>query len=106
MTLTKMLRRFTASAIVFGSLLVMAGNATADTRVFVRIGPPAPVIERRAIAPGPRYVWAPGFYRWDRRAYAWVPGQWIVPPRPRAVWVPGHWVRERRGWYFVDGRWR
>jgi len=106
MTFGKMLRRFTGSLVLTGSVLVLAADASAAQRIYVRIGPPRPIVERRVVAPGRGYVWAPGFYRWDRRDYAWVPGRWVVPPRPRAVWVPGHWVRERRGWYFVDGYWR
>ena len=61
-------------------------------RVYVRIGPPAPIVEARVVAPGPNYVW--------------VPGGWHRPPRVRAAWVPGHWARERRGWFFVQGHWR
>ena len=105
MTLTKMLRRFTASAIVMGSMLILTTEASAQ-RIYVRVGPPRPVIERRIAAPGPRHVWVPGAYRWRARRYAWSPGYWALPPRPRAVWVPGYWDRDRRGWFFVEGRWR
>jgi hypothetical protein len=106
MTLAKLIRRFTASLVLTGSVLALAADTSAATRFYVRVGPPRPIVERRVVAPGPRHVWVPGFYRWDARRYAWTPGYWAVPPRARAVWVPGHWVRERRGWYFVDGYWR
>jgi hypothetical protein len=90
------------------SLVLGIGSACAAPRgrVFVRVGPPAPIVEVRAVAPGPHFVWIAGYHRWDGRAYAWVPGRWAAPPRARAVWVPGRWVHERRGWYFVDGHWR
>jgi hypothetical protein len=75
-------------------------------RLYVRVGPPAPIVEARTIAPGRGYVWVPGFYRWDGRAYLWVNGRWDRPPRARARWVAGHWQRERGGWFFVEGHWR
>ncbi len=94
-----------AMLLVSGSLLATIACA-APARLYVRVGPPAPIVEVRAVPPSPAHVWIPGYYRWGGAAYAWVPGYWTVPPRPRAVWVPAHWVRERRGWYFVEGRWR
>jgi hypothetical protein len=87
-------------------LLSVPAPASAGPRVYVRIGPPAPVVQVRAVAPGPRYVWAGGYHRWNGRAYVWVPGRWVVPPRHRSVWIPPHWSRDRRGWYFVGGHWR
>jgi WXXGXW repeat (2 copies) len=93
------------SAMVFG-IVLSAATASASTHVYVRIGPPAPVVEVRAVAPGPRYVWIDGYHRWNGRAYVWTPGRWVVPPRAHAVWVPARWVHERRGWYFVEGHWR
>jgi hypothetical protein len=93
-------------AAVLLSTVLSAIPASASTRVYVRVGPPAPIVEVRPVAPGPRYVWVNGYHRWDGRAYVWVPGKWAVPPRARAVWVPGRWVHEKRGYYWVDGHWR
>ena len=97
--------------LIFGllfSLVLCIGSACAAPRssVYIRVGPPAPVVEVRSVAPGPRFVWIAGSQRWDGRRYVWVPGRWTAPPRARAVWVPGRWVHERRGWYFMDGHWR
>jgi hypothetical protein len=87
--------------------LAPAPPASAGPRVYVRIGPPAPVVETRIVAPSPRHVWIAGYHRWDGRAYVWVPGRWELPPSHRAAWVPGHWVHHRRnGWYWVEGHWR
>jgi len=103
------------SGIVRSSIvLVVLAGATVSTpavlsaapRVYVRVGPPPPVIERIVVAPRRGQVWTPGFYRWDGRAYLWVSGRYVIPPRPRAVWVPGHWVRERRGWFWIPPTWR
>jgi hypothetical protein len=52
------------------------------------------------------YVWCDGYWRWDARAYVWVPGRYVLRPHPRAVWVGGHWVRHERGWYWTEGHWR
>ena len=93
-------------AAVLLSAVLSARPASASTRVYVRVGPPAPIVEVRPVAPGPRYVWLDGHQRWDGRAYAWVPGRWVLPPRAHAVWAPGRWVHEKRGYYWVDGHWR
>jgi len=99
-------RGLLCSLVLAGSLMPGAASAAPRGRVFVRVGPPAPIVEVRTVAPGPRYVWVPGYHAWNGAAYVWTPGRWALPPRARAVWVPGHWVQERRGWYFVNGHWR
>jgi hypothetical protein len=81
-------------------------SAAPRGRVYVRVGPPAPIVETRVVAPGPGYVWIPGFHAWDGRAYVWRPGRWERGPRASARWVPARWVRDRRGWYLVEGHWR
>ena len=93
-----------------GILLVVGALVSASVEaahVYVKIAPPAPVVETRVVAPGPGYVWVGGFHRWDGAAYVWVPGHWVMPPRPHAAWVPGHWVHHKHhGWYWKDGHWR
>jgi hypothetical protein len=74
--------------------------------VYVLVGPPAPIVETRVIAPGPGYVWVSGYHVWDGRAYVWRPGRWDRAPRASARWVPARWVRDRHGWYLVEGHWR
>jgi len=85
-------------------LLLSAGAAYAQ--VYVRVGPPPPVVERPIPAPGRGYAWIAGYHRWDGHRYIWAPGRWVVPPRPRAEWVPGHWDSRPRGYIWVPGRWR
>lgn len=76
-------------------------------RVYVRVAPPAPLAERRIVAPGPGYVWIPGYHSWNGRAYLWRPGRWERAPRRNARWVPARWVHDgRRGWYLIEGHWR
>jgi hypothetical protein len=99
-----MFKRLQAMALL--CVTVACVSCAGPTRAYVRVGPPAPIVETRLVAPGPGYVWIAGYHRWNGATYAWVPGRWERPPRPRAVWVAGHWIQERRGWYFVDGHWR
>ena len=97
-----MLRKGLLGLVFAGALAVTAMAA----EVIVRIAPPRPVVERAIAAPGPGYVWVPGFHRWDGAAYAWVPGRWELPPRPRARWIAARWVRRRGGWVLIEGHWR
>ncbi|MEP6918220.1 MAG: hypothetical protein ABJC89_21410 [Acidobacteriota bacterium] len=94
------------TVVVAAMLTGAAGCATTRGRVYVRSGPPAAVVERRPAAPGPGFVWEPGYYRWSGRNYSWVPGRYEGAARARARWEPGRWVHDRHGWYFVEGRWR
>jgi len=91
-------------ASAFGLLLAL-GSARAQT--VVRIGPP-PSIRHEVIvaAPGPRYVWVPGYYRYRHHAYVWVPGRYAIPPHHYTVWVPGRWVPRSGGYVWIQGYWR
>ena len=95
-----------AAALVFAGYLVSL-PASAATRVYVSIAPPAPVVETIPVAPSPRHVWVGGYHRWDGHAYVWVPGVYAIPPAHYAVWVPGHWSHHHsHGYYWVAGHWR
>lgn len=91
--------------LAFASVVLTAGTAM-NAQVVVRVGPPAPIVETRPVAPGAGYVWTPGYHRWDGNRYVWAPGAYVMPPRPHAVWVPHHYVRRRGGYVLVEGRWR
>ena len=62
-----------ANAVVLATALTAAtacaSAAPRRSRVYVRVGPPAPIVETRVVAPGPGYVWIPGYHAWDGRAY-------------------------------------
>ncbi len=90
--------------LAFASVALVVGSANAQ--VVVRVGPPRPIVEERVVAPGPGYIWQPGYHRWDGNRYAWTAGTWVLPPRPHAVWVPHRWVRRGGGWVMVEGHWR
>lgn len=56
-------------------------------------------------APGPNYMWTPGYWAWGPYGYYWVPGAWVEPPYYGALWTPPYW-----GWYgsryrFHPGYW-
>lgn len=98
------LSRIAALALLTGLLVIP--NAEARTRVFLRIGPPAVIVEQRPVAPYPYYAWQPGYYSWVGGNYVWVRGAWVRPPHRHGVWVSGRWAHEHRGYYWRDGRWR
>ena len=109
MTIHRFLKAVTTTAMLAATLAVMPACAATGPRgaVYVRIGPPAPIVERRVVAPGPGYVWIPGYHVWNGRAYVWRGGRWDRPPRAGARWVAPRWVHNRRnGWYLVEGHWR
>jgi WXXGXW repeat (2 copies) len=87
----------------FGVFLAIGA---ANAQVVVQVAPPRPLVETRVPAPGPGYVWTPGYHRWDGRAYVWAPGAWVLPPRPHAHWVAHRWVHRNGGWVMVEGHWR
>jgi hypothetical protein len=87
------------------ALAALTASACAPHRLYVRVGPPAPIVEASYAAPGPGYVWIPGYHRWDGSAYVWVSGRWTLSPRHHRAWVRGHWVESRHGWYWVEGYW-
>ena len=99
-------RAIVGMVVLAGTLTASAACASPTARVYVHVGPPAPVVETRVVAPGPGYVWVGGYHRWDGARYVWVPGRWAHPPHAHAVWVHPHWVHNSHGWYAVDGRWR
>jgi hypothetical protein len=56
-------------------------------------------------APGPDYIWTPGYWAWGPYGYYWVPGAWVEAPYYGALWTPPYW-----GWYggyyrFHPGYW-
>jgi len=98
--------RSLTAALLLGASLTATACAGTSGRLYVRTGPPPLRREAVLVSPGPEYVWVPGYYRYDGRAYLWVAGRYERPPRPRARWVAGHWQQERRVWFWVDGHWR
>ena len=91
-------------AIVLSAFTLFSAVALAQT--VIRVGPPPPIVERPGPVPGPRYVWVPGYQRWNGKSYIWVRGHYVIPPRSGAVWVPAHYVHRSGGYIFIAGHWR
>jgi len=103
--------RFAVLAVA-GALSILASPMAANAQVSVHIDVPglvmtAPPPPRYEPLPPPRggFVWVPGRWAWDGRAYAWRPGGW---ERERAgyAYAPGRWIEDRGGWRWAEGDWR
>jgi hypothetical protein len=81
-------------------------DASADERVVVRVGPPAPRVEVAPRAPSPHHVWAPGYWGWEpHRGHVWYGGRWVVG-QPGYAWEPAHWSERGGYWHLSEGHWR
>ena len=102
-----MKRLFLQALLIAGiTVAAVAIPPTTEAQVYVHVGPPAPLYERRPPPPQPGWAWRAGYHRWDGAHYVWVPGEYVAPPRPRAVWVQGRWVNSPRGYFWREGYWR
>ena len=75
-------------------------SASGTTTITTSIAPPALPVYEQPVAPGPGYLWTPGYWAWGDAAYYWVPGVWVLPPRVGVLWTPGWW-----GWSGGVYRW-
>ena len=87
-------------------LAISLAPAASYAQVLVRVGPPAPIVERRGPAPGPGYVWIDGYHRYEGGRYVWTPGRWDRPPHPGARWEAARWEHRHGGYVFHEGHWR
>jgi hypothetical protein len=86
------------------TLMLIPAAVMAQT--VIRVAPPPVVVERPGPVPGPRYVWIPGYQRWNGHGYVWVRGHYVVAPHPGAVWIPATYVARSGGYIFIAGHWR
>jgi hypothetical protein len=98
--------RYTSRLIASTLLTLLVGASETWAQTYIRVAPPPPRVEVRRAAPGPGFVWQPGYYRWRNGRYTWRRGMWARPPARHAVWIPPRWVHSRRGWHHTPGRWR
>ncbi|ADU38168.1 YXWGXW repeat-containing protein [Variovorax paradoxus] len=103
--------RFAALGLA-SAFALLAAPLGANAQVSVNINVPglvmvAPPPPRYEAPPPPRggYVWVPGRWAWDGRAYAWRRGDWR-PARAGYAYAPGRWVEDRGGWRWTEGDWR
>jgi hypothetical protein len=70
------------------------------------VPPPAlPQYEQQPPAPGPDYMWNPGYWAWNSYGYYWVPGVWVVAPAVGLYWTPGYWGLSLTGYVWNQGYW-
>jgi hypothetical protein len=61
--------------------------------------PPLPSDYEQPEAPGPDYLWTPGYWDYATPGYYYVPGVWVGAPYAGALWTPGWWG-------FISGHYR
>jgi len=89
------------------SLLLLAACGGGAYYASVTYGPPAPLVEGPiGVAPGPGYIWTPGFYVWEGNTWVWRHGEWRRPPHPDVDrWVAPHYEREGDRYRYHPGGW-
>lgn len=66
--------------------------------------PPLPEYDQPP-APGPDYIWTPGYWAWGPDGYYWVPGAWVEAPYYGALWTPPYWAWSDGYYRFHPGYW-
>ena len=96
-------RKALAGAVLVIATAAMPVAGYAARLIVVEAAPPP---ERVEVVPGPRvgYVWAPGYWGWDRGRHVWVRGHW-VRERRGYHWVPHRWQEREKRWHFETGHW-
>lgn len=89
-----------------GTIYTSEAQATTDYAVATPPPPPAPVREVVVAQPAPDTVWVSGYYIYESRGYAWVPGHWERPPPRYHAFVAPHWRRHGGNYVYVQGYWR
>ncbi len=56
-------------------------------------------------APGPNYLWTPGYWDYASAGYYYVPGAWVGAPYDGALWTPGWWGYYGHGYRWHHGYW-
>jgi hypothetical protein len=82
------------------SLLAAPVLSSAAVFVSVNFAPPPIPVYVQPIAPGPDFIWIPGYWAYGPGGYYWVPGTWVPAPYVGALWTPGYW-----GWIGGVYRW-
>jgi hypothetical protein len=93
------------SALLVPVILAVPAVSSAQSAVFITIGPPElPVYEQPAL-PDAGYLWTPGYWDYGPDGYFWVPGTWVQAPAPGLLWTPGYWSWGNGGYAWNRGYW-
>ncbi len=87
--------------IIAASILI--SSCSYGQRIFVKVRPIAPVIER-PVAPRPTAIWIEPEWIWRGGRYVYVNGYW-AEPRVGYRYMPGYWRKTRHGEVWVAGVW-
>lgn len=89
-----------------GMLAPQTVRAQVSVGISVRFGPPPlRVLAVQPMAPGPGYLWTPGYWAWSPEGYYWVPGAWVLAPEPGFLWTPGYWGYGEGVYVWHPGYW-
>jgi hypothetical protein len=80
-----------SAALVAITLFCAPVAAFSAVFVSVAIAPPVLPVYMQPVAPGPGYIWTPGYWAYGPDGYYWVPGTWVLAPYIGALWTPGYW---------------
>ena len=92
------LRSLARAALLGLTTLGWSAAAFAQVSLSVTVAPPVLPVYAQPMAPGPGYIWTPGYWAWGITGYYWVPGTWVIPPAVGVLWTPGYWGW-RNGFY-------
>ena len=89
-----------------GTIFTSEAQATTDYTVEAPPPPPPPPREVAVRQPAPEAVWVGGYWIYESRGYAWMPGHWERPPERFHAFVEPHWQRHSDRYVYVQGYWR
>ncbi len=89
-------------AVIFASLTTATFAATF---ISVTVAPPPLPVYAQPVAPGPGFIWTPGYWAYGPEGYFWVPGTWVVAPFTGALWTPGYWAWSNGVYGWRAGYW-
>ncbi len=96
-----------AAVLAAATVAALPNSSRAAVFVNISIAPPAIPVYEQPIAPGPDYLWTPGYWAWDPNVgdYYWVPGTWVAAPQPGYLWTPGYWAFDSGFYGWHAGYW-
>jgi hypothetical protein len=101
--LNRLVRSFVPALVL--ATLPVASFAGIAVGVSIDIAPPPLPVYVQPVAPGPDFIWTPGYWAWGDEGYYWVPGTWVVAPSPGLLWTPGYWGWGGSAYMWHAGYW-
>lgn len=93
---------------LLGASLLLApvdASAQVSAGISVQTAPPPLPDYPQPFAPGPGYIWTPGYWAWGAYGYYWVPGTWVLAPQVGLLWTPGYWAWNDGFYWWHYGYW-